>query len=177
MNVHWRGWKKSFSSDSGGRANFALDGFAVVFSGKRFQESHQQSHFLLVQFIVTELVMVHFRNGFLQRLCGGVMHVRPGEFHIAEGRNTEAVPVRFLFGEIHQAVIVVGLGASGKEIAFEVGVFKGLASHGGTGVAGLATKLQEKLVTFFGVLADGVFIPFQVAVKRAVRGEAGSTSA
>lgn len=87
---------KSFSSDSGGRANFALDGFAVVFSGKRFQESHQQSHFLLVQFIVTELVMVHFRNGFLQRLCGGVMHIRPGEFHVAEGRNAEAVPVRFL---------------------------------------------------------------------------------
>ena len=47
------------------------------------------------------------------------MHIRPGEFHVAEGRNAEAVPVRFLFGEIHQAVIVIGLGASGKEIAFE----------------------------------------------------------
>ncbi len=173
MNVHQRGWKRSFSSDSGGGANFAPDRFTVVFSGERLQEGYQKSHLLLVQFVVTELVMIHLRNGFLQRPCGGVMHVRPSEFHVAEGRNTEPVPVRFLFGEIHQTVIVIGFGASGKEIAFKVGVFKRLSSHGGTGVAGLAAKLQEKLVTLFGVLADGVFIPFQVTVKRAVRRDEG----
>ena len=85
--------EKMLSSGSGGGADFALDGLAVVFPGQGFQEGHQQAHLLLVQFVVAELVVVHLGDGFLQRLGGGVMHVRPGKLHVAEGGNAEPVPV------------------------------------------------------------------------------------